>query len=74
METLSLNGRVRALQSGANVVMLNVTSQEYCEKYQLYPNKTGILDDPEKNRKQIEAKIRSIGRTISANQGFRKNL
>lgn len=74
METLSLNGRVRALQSGANVVMLNVTSQEYCEKYQLYPNKTVILDDPEKNRKQIEAKIRSIGRTISANQGFRKNL
>ena len=46
METLNPNGRVIALQSGANVVMPNVTSQEYREKYEIYPNKICIHESP----------------------------
>ena len=72
METLNPNGRVIALQSGANVVMPNVTTTEYRAKYEIYPNKICINENPEQCRGCIGAKIKSIGRTISATKGFRK--
>ncbi|MBR1946295.1 MAG: [Alphaproteobacteria bacterium] len=71
METLNPNGRIIALQSGANVVMPNVTQGEYRKKYELYPGKICVNDTPVKCRTCIEAKILSIGRTIGANKGFR---
>ena len=71
METLNPNGRIIALQSGANVVMPNVTSEEYREKYEIYPNKICIHESPDKCRYCIEGKIKSIGRTISSSYGFR---
>ena len=70
METLNPNGRILALQSGANVVMPNVTSTEYRAKYEIYPNKICINDNPDKCRGCIEGKIKSIGRTISSDYGF----
>ncbi len=72
METLNPNGRIIALQSGANVVMPNVTSTEYRKKYEIYPDKICINDNPDKCRNCIEAKINSIGRTISSGKGFHK--
>ena len=72
METINPNGRLIALQSGANVVMPNVTSTEYRAKYEIYPGKICINDKPEKCRGCIEGKIKSIGRTISQEKGFRK--
>ncbi|MBR1753302.1 [bacterium] len=72
METLNPNGRIIALQSGANVVMPNVTASEYRKKYELYPNKICIHENGDKCRHCIENKIKSIGRTISTEQGFRK--
>lgn len=74
METLNPNGRIIALQSGANVVMPNVTSKEYRAKYEIYPGKICINENPEQCRGCIEAKIHSIGRTISSEKGFRKLL
>ena len=50
METLNPNGRLIALQSGANVVMPNVTSTEYRAKYEIYPDKICINDQPSKCR------------------------
>ena len=72
METLNPNGRIIALQSGANVVMPNVTTTEYRAKYEIYPNKICINENPSQCRGCIEGKIKSIGRTISADCGFRK--
>ena len=72
METLNPNGRIIALQSGANVVMPNVTSTEYRAKYEIYPNKICINENPSQCRGCIEGKIQSIGRTISKNRGYRK--
>ena len=72
METLNPNGRIIALQSGANVVMPNVTSTEYRAKYEIYPNKICINENPEKCRGCIEGKIKSIGREISQGYGFHK--
>lgn len=73
METLNPNGRIIALQSGANVVMPNVTSTEYRKKYEIYPNKICINENPDKCRNCISAKIQSIGRRVSDSSGFRCN-
>lgn len=71
METLNPNGRIIALQSGANVVMPNVTTTEYRAKYEIYPNKICINENPDKCKGCISAKIQSIGRIVSTSFGFR---
>ena len=71
METLNPNGRIIALQSGANVVMPNVTTTEYRAKYEFYPNKICINENPDKCKGCISAKIQSIGRSVSTSFGFR---
>ena len=71
METIIPNGRLIALQSGANVVMPNVSDINYRKKYEIYPNKAGINDDMNTYLKDLEQKFLSIGRTISKSKGFR---
>jgi biotin synthase len=70
METLNPNGRIIALQSGANVVMINVTTTEYRKKYEIYPNKICVNDSADKCRGCIEGKIKSIGRFVAKDKGF----
>ena len=72
METLNPNGRIIALQSGANVVMPNVTEGDYRRKYEIYPGKICINDTPAHCRGCISAKIKAIGRHISTDYGFHK--
>lgn len=71
METLMPDGRIIALQSGANVVMPNVTDIDYKKKYEIYPGKAGLNNTPEDYKKSITAKIESINRTVSKGYGFR---
>ncbi len=73
METLNPNGRLIALQSGANVVMPNVTATEYRPKYEIYPNKICINDNPDKCRGCISGKIMSIGRKVADTDGQSKH-
>lgn len=70
METLDPNGRILALQCGANVVMPNLSLEEHQAKYEIYPNK-GINSLPLEGENSLEAKLLSIGRTISTGYGFR---
>ena len=72
METFDKNGRIIALNSGANVIMPNINSEKYAKNYQIYPDKAGITDDIIKTRKLLEEKLNSIGRYISKDKGFRK--
>lgn len=74
METLNPKGRIIALQSGANVVMPNVTTTEFRAKYEIYPGKICINENPTQCRGCIEGKIKSIGRTIATNKGFHRRL
>ena len=71
MESINPNGRIIALQSGANVVMPNITEGDYRKKYEIYPDKICINDSPAHCRSCITGKITSIGRTISQDYGFR---
>lgn len=69
MESLHPHGRIMALQSGANVVMPNVTEGEYRRLYELYPGKICVDDTPLHCRSCIGMKIMSIGRTIGIGYG-----
>lgn len=71
METLSKKGRMIALNSGANVVMPNVTEGEYRKMYMLYPGKICINDTPAHCRGCITSKIMGIGRRVSKDYGYR---
>lgn len=73
MESIEPNGRVKALKSGANVVMPNVTEGEYRKLYALYPGKICTGDTPSHCRGCITSKITKIGRVISDGPGFRGN-
>lgn len=71
MEALHPEGRLMALQGGANVIMPNVTEAEYRKLYILYPGKPGTEKEPAVYRSDIAMKIRSIGRSVSEGYGFR---
>lgn len=72
METVQPDGRLRALQSGANVVMPNVTEGEARLNYALYPGKACAGEDPSRCRGCLTAKLHLIGRTVSTGYGFHK--
>ena len=74
MESLHPQGRIKALQAGANVVMPNVTEGEYRKFYELYPNKICVNDTPIHCRSCIGMKILSIGRTIGEGYGGHKKI
>ncbi len=72
METIDENGRIKALRSGANVVMPNVTEGDYRRLYALYPGKICVGDTPAHCRACIGGKIAAIGRRVAAGHGFRQ--
>lgn len=66
MESLRADGRLLALQSGANVVMPNVTDEFHKKLYEIYPNKISA------ERKELEDKLLKINRfVVRENSGFR---
>ena len=72
MESLHPEGRIMALQGGANVIMPNVTDSEYRKLYELYPGKPALGEQTACNRAAIVSKIVSIGRTIGSGYGEHK--
>ena len=70
METLHPQGRLLALQVGANVVMPNTTDTEFRSLYELYPGKICLCDSAEKCRGCVEEKIKFIGRHVAHAKGF----
>lgn len=71
MEALDRNGRIIALQSGANVVMPNITEGEYRKLYAIYPGKICVNDTPSHCWNCINGKIKSIGRKVSESKGYK---
>jgi biotin synthase len=67
-------GRLLALQRGANVVMPNLTPAEYRAAYAIYPGKTTLADDPQDFTAHLARQIASIGRTIGQGRGDSPNI
>jgi len=69
MGSIDKEGRQKALQCGANVLMPNVTPTKYREHYQLYPGKICIQDKPSGCVLCITGMVRKLGRTIATDKG-----
>lgn len=65
-------GRERGLQSGANVVMPNVTPPQYRVLYEIYPSKACIHETADVCRACMERRILSIGRRLGSGPGGRR--
>jgi biotin synthase len=65
-------GRQKVLCCGANVIMPNLTPQEYREHYRIYPDKICVKEQPGDCHSCVGAMTISLGRTIA--QGFGHSL
>lgn len=62
-------GRERALKSGANVIMPNMTPLKYRTNYLLYPGKTGLADTPEESFAAAIKAVLDAGRQVARGYG-----
>lgn len=62
-------GRELGLQRGANVVMPNLTPQQYRAMYEIYPAKACVDETAQQCLHCLRARIASIGRTIAQGRG-----
>ncbi len=62
--TIDPQGRQKALQCGANVLMPNVTPLRYREHYRIYPGKICVSEEPHKCRSCAESMVAGLGRTV----------
>jgi biotin synthase len=68
MQTLHPQGREKAIEVGANIVMPNLTPLKYRENYKLYENKPSVNEDAEETKNQLEKRILSINHQIGYDQ------
>ena len=68
--TLDANGRLKALQSGANVVMPDFTPLKYKRLYDIYPGRADVCS-PKDIIAKLKNDLASIGRTILFGAGYR---
>lgn len=59
--TLAKNGRQRAILSGANVMMPNISPTENRKNYSLYSGKIGTGEDAEKSVENVVTSLKEIG-------------
>lgn len=69
MGTVDPQGRQKALQCGANVLMPNTTPGKYRKHYLIYPNKICIDEQPKDCTFCIQSMVKSLGRTIATDYG-----
>jgi len=67
--TIDSDGREKALNSGANVIMPNLTPHRYRKLYEIYPDKICISEDADNCHSCVEKLVRSAGRTIAKDRG-----
>jgi biotin synthase len=69
LATLHPQGRELALRAGANVIMPNVSPDEFRSLYQIYPGKLNTHDSLVAYRQKITALIEREGRTVATDFG-----
>jgi biotin synthase len=61
LQALDKQGRVKALQIGANVMMPNITPGLYRNNYALYLNKPGVDEEAEDSLRNLERQVAEAG-------------
>ena len=74
LATIALDGRERGILAGANVVMPNLSPTGVREKYTLYNGKLCTGDEAAESRARLQAKMESIGYTLTAERGDYRRL
>lgn len=74
MATLDKEGREKALNSGANVIMPNYTPAKYRHLYQLYDEKICLNEDQKNTFKLTEDVVRRAGKILVDEKGYRVRL
>lgn len=64
LQAIEKNGRERAIQIGANVLMPNITPEKYRDDYFLYQNKPVSQNSDEDDLKFLEQQLKKIGHQI----------
>ena len=67
-QTIDPLGREKAIRAGANVIMPNLTPNEYREDYLIYPDKACVGDKPEECFSCLDIRMRAIGHEILYNE------
>jgi len=65
---LDPTGRPKALQAGANVVMLDFTPENYRKHYDIYPGKTYVTKEHDHTLPLLLQELENIGRTTGRDQ------
>jgi biotin synthase len=68
LQSIEAGGREKAILAGANVLMPNITPQQYRNDYLLYPNKPVTQLSDEDNLRFLEQSLNQIGHQIGYHQ------
>lgn len=63
-QTLDALGREKAIVCGANVIMPNLSPQEFRDQYSIYPDKACVNDQPEQCYQCLDMRMKSINHEI----------
>lgn len=66
-QTIDPMGREKAILAGANVIMPNLTPNQYREDYLIYPDKACVSDKPDECFSCLDIRMKAIGHEILYN-------
>lgn len=74
LETIAKNGRIRGFEHGANVIMPNLTPEDFRRNYKLYDNKAGVVGDIAR-MKELKSVLNENGFELVIDRGdFKKDV
>jgi biotin synthase len=66
-QTVDPQGREKAILAGANVIMPNLTPNEFRENYLIYPDKACVKDKPDECQSCLDMRLAAIGHKVLYN-------
>ena len=66
-QTVDPQGREKAILAGANVIMPNLTPNEFRENYLIYPDKACVKDKPDECHSCLDIRLAAIGHKVLYN-------
>lgn len=64
VQTLDPQGREKAVKAGANVIMPNLSPENYRKEYLIYPDKPSVSDNAINDQQELEKSLQAIDHRI----------